>query len=372
MMLGGQAQAETLVVSKTTDTPPGNAVGSCFSGFDCSLREAVTDANDNGETPGRRHDPASPRHVHRSERRAAGDPRRRHDRGHGRRGGHDDHRCRHDGSGNLSAGAIDRGRRRGEADDPRGDDQREPADRDRTGRCWRGRGRWWGDARDRALRPARQPLVRPPRASEGAGAIAADGASVTITRFGGRGQRVRRHDLARGRGRRSRWRTRPGRRLVVSRSSISRNRVDPVTGTNSSAVGGLEVNLGASMTMTDSTVSRNTRLPSRRERLPHGRHRHQLRATVTTDERDGDRQRRRDRQRLHRPQHLVLRGGDDRIVRNSIVAGCAPHCFISGPAITSVRREPRGREHLRLQRPRRPGEHRSAPRRRCATTAGSA
>src|SRR5688500_13510130 len=52
MMLGGQAQAETLVVSQTTDTPPLNAVGSCLSGFSCSLREAVTDANDNGETPG--------------------------------------------------------------------------------------------------------------------------------------------------------------------------------------------------------------------------------------------------------------------------------------------------------------------------------
>jgi hypothetical protein len=46
--------------------------------------------------------------------------------------------------------------------------------------------------------------------------------------------------------------------LVVSRSSISRNRVDPASGTNSSAVGGLEVNVGTALSVTDSTVSQNT------------------------------------------------------------------------------------------------------------------
>lgn len=52
MIVGGQAQAETMVVSQTADTPPANPVGSCLSGLSCSLREAVTDANDSTETPG--------------------------------------------------------------------------------------------------------------------------------------------------------------------------------------------------------------------------------------------------------------------------------------------------------------------------------
>src|SRR3954451_3472302 len=50
--VAGPAWAETMVVSQTADTPPANPVGSCLSGLSCSLREAVTDANDNTESPG--------------------------------------------------------------------------------------------------------------------------------------------------------------------------------------------------------------------------------------------------------------------------------------------------------------------------------
>src|SRR4051794_28835673 len=46
------ALAATLVVSQTADTPPANPSGACFSGLSCSLREAVTDANDNAVHPG--------------------------------------------------------------------------------------------------------------------------------------------------------------------------------------------------------------------------------------------------------------------------------------------------------------------------------
>src|SRR4051794_37595019 len=47
----GPASATTLVVTKTTDSTPGPS-GACLSGFDCSLREAVTDAEDSTLHPG--------------------------------------------------------------------------------------------------------------------------------------------------------------------------------------------------------------------------------------------------------------------------------------------------------------------------------
>ncbi len=76
-------------------------------------------------------------------------------------------------------------------------------------------------------------------------------------RLGGRGQRVRRDHFARGGGRGlvgQRGQRRSWCRAVRSRATS----VDPATGTNSSAVGGLELNLGTSLSITDSTVSENS------------------------------------------------------------------------------------------------------------------
>ena len=50
----------------------------------------------------------------------------------------------------------------------------------------------------------------------------------------------------------------PGVGVVVSRSSISRNRVDPPTGTNTGGTGGLEVIDSPTLSVTDLTVSGNT------------------------------------------------------------------------------------------------------------------
>jgi hypothetical protein len=91
----------------------------------------------------------------------------------------------------------------------------------------------------------------------GAGAIAADGGSVRITDsavednvFAGTTSPAAAGGVSMA--------VAQGVGLVVSRSSISRNRVDPVSGTNSSAVGGLGVNVGTALSVTDSTVSQNT------------------------------------------------------------------------------------------------------------------
>ncbi len=92
--------------------------------------------------------------------------------------------------------------------------------------------------------------------SEGAGGIAGDGASLRLIDSAVEGNVFAGTASPAAAGGVS-WANASG-AVEVSRSSISRNRVDPVTGTNGSAVGGLEVNLGPSVSITDSTVSANT------------------------------------------------------------------------------------------------------------------
>jgi hypothetical protein len=170
--------------------------------------------------------------------------------------------------------------------------------------------------------------------SEGAGAIASDGSSVTISDsavednlFAGTNSSAAAGAVSIANA--------PGGALVVARSSISRNSVDPVAGTNSSAVGGLEVNLGGSMTVTDSTVSRNTvSFDGASGFRTGGIDTSSVPSTTLTNVTMTDNFAATGTGFLA---HSIswFGGATTRIVRNSILGGYAPHCFITGPPITS-------------------------------------
>jgi hypothetical protein len=255
-LFAGPAWGETLVVTKTTDPVANPVVGSCFSGFDCSLREAVTDANDNVETPGADTIQLAPgTYVLPNDAlpEIPGD-------------------VTIEGTGGASVTTIT------------GADTNAPAVNQKAGAfsvngasarlTLRGvtisGNRLTGTAAvgggaiaagGGATLVIERVVLRNNRSeaastNEGAGAIAVDGGSLTLADsavegnvFAGTGSPGAAGGVSLG--------AMTG-GVAVSRSSISRNRVDPVNGTNSSAVGGLELNGGPSLSITDSTVSENS------------------------------------------------------------------------------------------------------------------
>jgi hypothetical protein len=252
--LVGPTQAATLVVSQTADTPA-NPSGSCFSGLSCSLREAVTDANDDTLRPGAdtiQLPPGTYTLTNHALPQIPGD-------------------VTIEGTGGATVttitGAVTNGvgNQAGGALSVNGASAKLTirgvtiSGNKLTGNADVGGGAIAGGSSativiERAV--LRNNRSEAASSNEGAGAIAGDGVSVTISDsavednvFAGTTSPSAAGAVSMGTA---------SSVLVVSRSSISRNRVDPASGTNSSAVGGLEVNVGSALSVTDSTVSQNT------------------------------------------------------------------------------------------------------------------
>ena len=255
MALAGSAQAETLVVTKTTDPVASPPVGSCFSGLDCSLREAVTDANDNTETPGADTIQLAPGTYVLPNDALPEIPGEVTIEGTGGAGVTTITGADTNAAVNLKGGAFAVGGASAKLT-LRGVTI---SGNRLTGTVPVGGGAV--AAGGGAALVLEGVVVRDNRSeavstSEGAGAIAGDGASLRLIDSAVEGNVFAGTTSPAAAGGVS-WANASG-AVEVSRSSISRNRTDPVTGTNSSAVGGLEVNLGPSLSITDSTVSENT------------------------------------------------------------------------------------------------------------------
>jgi hypothetical protein len=242
-------------VSQTADTPPANPVGSCLSGLSCSLREAVIDANDNTKSPGAdtiQLPPGTYTLTNNALPQIPGD-------------------VTIEGTGGATVttitGAVTNGvgNQAGGALSVNGASAKLTirgvtiSGNKLTGTANVGGGAIAGGSSativiERAV--LRNNRSEAASSNEGAGAIAGDGVSVTISDsavednvFAGTTSPSAAGAVSMGTA---------SSVLVVSRSSISRNRVDPASGTNSSAVGGLEVNVGSALSVTDSTVSQNS------------------------------------------------------------------------------------------------------------------
>ena len=255
LAFAGAAQAETLVVTKTTDPVANPPVGSCFSGLDCSLREAVTDANDNTETPGADTIQLPPGTYTLPNDALPEIPGDVTIEGTGGARVTTITGADTNGAGNLKGGAFAVGGASAKLT-LRGVTI---SGNRLTGTVPVGGGAV--AAGGGAALVLEDVVVRDNRSeaastSEGAGGIAGDGASLRLIDSAVEGNVFAGTASPAAAGGVS-WANASG-AVEVSRSSISRNRVDPVTGTNSSAVGGLEVNLGPSVSITDSTVSENT------------------------------------------------------------------------------------------------------------------
>jgi hypothetical protein len=255
LAFAGQAWGEMLVVTNTTDANAAPAIGACFSGFDCSLREAMTDANSNTETPGADTillPPGTYTLTNNALPEIPGD-------------------VTVEGTSGASAttitGAVTNApvvNQKGGVFSVNGASAKLTLrgvtlrDNKLTGTASVGGGAI--AAGGGATLVLERAVVRNNRSeatstNSATGGIAGDGGSLTLTDsavednvFAGTGS----PDAAGGI-------SFADAGLVVSRSSISRNHVvDPTTGSNSSAVGGLELNVGTSLSIADSTVSENS------------------------------------------------------------------------------------------------------------------
>ena len=254
LAFAGSAQAETLVVATTADSPPANPVGSCSIGL-CTLREAVTDANDNTETPGADTIQLPPGTYTLPNDALPEIPGDVTIEGTGGARVTTITGADTNGAGNLKGGAFAVGGASAKLT-LRG---LTISGNRLTGTVPVGGGAL--AAGGGAALVLEDVVVRDNRSeaastSEGGGGIVGDGASLRLIDsaveanvFAGTASPAAAGGVS--------WANASG-AVEVSRSSISRNRVDPVTGTNGSAVGGLEVNLGPSVSITDSTVSANT------------------------------------------------------------------------------------------------------------------
>ncbi|MDX6697372.1 MAG: hypothetical protein QOE65_769 [Solirubrobacteraceae bacterium] len=254
--LAGPSRAATLVVTKTTDADAAPVSGSCLSGVDCSLREAVTDANDDFLRPGAdtvQLPPGTYTLTNNALPQIPGDVTIEGTNGATVTtitGAVTNAPVVNQAGGALSVnGASAKLMIRGVT----------ISGNKLTGTANVGGGAIASGTSatvviERAV--LRNNRSETASSNAGAGAIAGDSGSVTITDsavegnvFAGTGS------VAAAGGVSVSNASSVG--LVVSRSSISRNRVDPASGTNSSAVGGLELNAGTALTVTDSTVSAN-------------------------------------------------------------------------------------------------------------------
>jgi hypothetical protein len=331
LAFAGTAQAETLVVTKTTDPVANPAVGSCFSGLDCSLREAVTDANDNTETPGADTIQLAPGTYVLPNDALPEIPGDVTIEGTGGAGVTTITGADTNAAGNLKGGAFAVGGASAKLT-LRGVTI---SGNRLTGTVPVGGGAL--AAGGGAALVLEDVVVRGNRSeaastSEGAGAIAGDGRSLTLTDsavednvFAGTGSPAAAGGISFAN----------GATVAVSRSSISRNRVDPVTGTNGSAVGGLELNLAPSLSITDSTVSENTVSASGANDFRTGGIDASSVPNVTltnvtvTDNVAGAGS-------GFTANGISLFAGTTKVVRNTIVAGGGPvNCFNTGPAISS-------------------------------------
>ena len=257
MTLGGPAQAATLVVSQTADTPAAEPSGLCFSGISCSLREAVIDANDPALRPGAdtiQLPPGTYTLTNNALPEIPGDVTIE-----GTGGAAvttitgavtNAPGMNHAGGAFLVNGASAKLTIRGVT----------ISGNKLTGSAFVGGGAIGGDngatiVIDRAV--LRNNRSEAASGGEGAGALAGDGGPVTISDsavednvFAGTTSSAGAGGVSVG--------NPSGVGVVVSRSSISRNRVDPPTGTNAAGTGGLEVVDSPTLSVTDSTVSGNT------------------------------------------------------------------------------------------------------------------